>query len=462
MTQNNALGKLGRVILAAFFIVCSLFLLYGDYYKQSKYILQSFSGGFEYYEAVLAGASGEVNEGHYRVTIDGCVGCLATINEGSSVKGYYYAVWLADDSFAVVEVTKEKEAQALEEITNATWDYITGKSDKLTDTPLVLNVEANRISEGGDLSEAYIDFLEQSGITKDKYFIRMTSLSAENITFFKVQKIAEFIACLAFLLAGLLMIISTVAKSVKENKEADESKEALPIDSTEDNRNKEVSHFEAGRRIKSKRLKRNMLKMRIEFLISLIVFVSTTCLMAYIINNHNESGALVRFFDNNSKILLAAIFCSFAFAIRSIANHYTFVDNFKRFSDVDFERLENEIDRNTTINYPQNLYLTDSFIIKLHANRGGAVGKNDVDSFFVKYSDVEWVYQSIIGFEKAKIKDNIGLAIYGRNIGQKVIIRLSGKEESKRCLDEIMSKIVEKNPKIKVGYSEENKKEFEV
>ena len=80
--------------------------------------------------------------------------------------------------------------------------------------------------------------------------------------------------------------------------------------------------------------------------------------------------------------------------------------------------------------------------------------------FFVKYTDIEWVYPSIIGFEQAKIKDNIGVAIYGKEIGKKVIIRLSGSESDKKYVDDIIYQITLRNPGVKVGYTEENQQKF--
>ncbi len=459
MKQNTALGKLGRLLFGVFFLFLSLFLLYEEYYQQRQYIFQALSGGFENYEDVLNNTSGNLNEGYYSLKIDGCLGCFGTMSEGSSVKDYYYVVWLADDSFAAIKVDKEKDAKALDEIETVTWAYINGESTKLTDTPLELSVLAKSIySEDRQVSEGYIDYLEQVDITQDRYTIRTTMLEVENMAYFWVEKVLLFAVCVIMVFVGIATILGSFVQWIREKSGI---KPKINIDSIGDNRDKQVSHIRAFSRINSDRLKKNLRKLRLEGIAAFGLFAVIIGYVTFCVYHKGEDNFFVNYMNDNSYLVTVALVISLVLCIGAIVNHYTFIDNLRFFADVDFDRIEDEIDRNSARLYPHNLYLTDSFIIKLHANRfGGSTGKNDVDTFFVKYTDIEWVYPSIIGFEQAKIKDNIGVAIYGKEIGKKVIIRLSGSESDKKYVDDIIYQITLRNPRVKVGYTEENQQKF--
>lgn len=382
MKQNTALGKLGQLLFGVFFLFISAFLLYEEYYQQRQYIFQALSGGFENYEDVLSSNSGDLNEGYYNLKIDGSLGCFGTMSEGSSVKDYYYVVWLADNSFAAINVEKEKDATALDEIETATWAYINGESTKLTDTPLELKVLAKSIySEDSQVSEGYIDYLEQVGVTKDQYTIRMTLLEVQNMTFFWVEKIILFVACVVMFFVGLGAILGSLVKWIREKRGI---KSKIGIDSIGDNRDKQVSHFRAFSRISSDRLKKNLRKLRLEGIAAFAFFSLLIGYVAYCVYHKGEDNGLVNFLNENINMATVALVIALALCIRAIVNHYTFIDNLRYFADVDFDRIEDEIDRHSARLYPHNLYLTDSFIVKLHGNRfGGATGQNDVDTFFV-------------------------------------------------------------------------------
>lgn len=264
---------------------------------------------------------------------------------------------------------------------------------------------------------------------------------AENV----IRKVVEYIGCNVMFFYGLYIIIRATCKGIAK------------LDGTNDDRDVWVSHFRARRRIHSKRFKRNLFKMCLEFWGLVILGAGSLWILYYGIANRDVNNALVRFALNNSQVLMVVLVCSFFLSIKEILDHYTFIDNLRRISDEDFERIENEIDRSSTRIYPKSLYLTDNFIIKLHAGwHTGAKGKNDVDSFLVQYSDIEYVYPTSIGFENAMIHDNIGVAISGSMIGKKVIIRLSNSDLNQRYVYDIISQICKKNP----GVSTEEKVQY--
>ncbi|WP_026651142.1 DUF6709 family protein [Butyrivibrio proteoclasticus] len=457
--KKSTKGSFWLILFSVFFIALSSFMLYIDYYKEWPYIKGALSGGFQSYSDVIFENDGEINEGYYSLNIDGCLGCFGTMSEGKDVQDYYYVVWLDDNSFVALDVSKDKEAKALDEIEGDTWDYIDGVTNALSANPLAISAQAKSLdSESKDVRDSYIDYLQQCGVTADNYNIRMTVLKSETLTHYKVQKIAEFIACVLFLFAGIVLLIATVAKMIRKSLGI---REPVDIESNEDYRANQVSFLRARNRITSRRLKWNMAKMRLEILGSFVVGVLIFGLLWYDISNPGKNAVLTGLMKEWSQLVVVLAIGSVFLFFAGITRLIGFINNLKVFSDVDFERIEDELDRPSTKIYPQNLYLTDSFIVKLHSGRyHGATTGNDVDTFFAKYKDIEWVYGSIIGLENANYHDNIGATVYGRDIGKQVIIRFSKPNQNTVIVNEILDNIIKKNPDIKVGYTEENKEYF--
>ncbi|RKM57388.1 hypothetical protein D6853_05075 [Butyrivibrio sp. X503] len=220
----------------------------------------------------------------------------------------------------------------------------------------------------------------------------------------------------------------------------------------------QVSFFRAWGRISSKIVKKNLSVLYLEIIGSFLIGAILLGLIAYSIVTHNQVLIDIVSSSNFVIIICIAAFCAF---IRFFIEFIKYIGNLKNFSDFDYAIIEEELDRMNTYKFPYNLYLTENYIIKLHKMYSGAVSKEDVDTFMVKYTDVEWEYGDIIGFESAKIKDNIGVAIYGKEIGKKVIFRAHNNDANRKYADQIIGVIAMKNPNVKVGYTEENRILFE-
>ena len=78
-------------------------------------------------------------------------------------KDQHYIVWLDDDSMIAVSVKSKKDVAAMDEILEKTWDYIEGKTDKLTDTPLHLKGLLQNM--GTDMKSFYNETLNEIGVS---------------------------------------------------------------------------------------------------------------------------------------------------------------------------------------------------------------------------------------------------------------------------------------------------------
>lgn len=77
-------------------------------------------------------------------------------------KDQHYMVWLDDDSMIAVSV-RGKNVKAMDEIMDKTWDYIDGKTDSFTDTPLHLKGKLQNMS--AEMKSYYQRSLDYYGLT---------------------------------------------------------------------------------------------------------------------------------------------------------------------------------------------------------------------------------------------------------------------------------------------------------
>ncbi len=78
-------------------------------------------------------------------------------------KDQHYLVWLDDDSMIAVSVKSKSDVNAMNEIMDKTWDYIDGKTEVFTDTPLHLKGKLQKMSF--EMKNYYQKSLDYFGIT---------------------------------------------------------------------------------------------------------------------------------------------------------------------------------------------------------------------------------------------------------------------------------------------------------
>lgn len=78
-------------------------------------------------------------------------------------KDQHYLVWLDDDSMIAVSVKSKKDISAMDEIMELTWDYVDGKTDEFTKTPLHLKGKIKQMST--EMRKYFKQSLDYFGIT---------------------------------------------------------------------------------------------------------------------------------------------------------------------------------------------------------------------------------------------------------------------------------------------------------
>ena len=270
-----------------------------------------------------------------------------------------------------------------------------------------------------------------------------------------LENIVRIVVVIGAGLGGLVSFIKLLAELYKL---IFGIKETVKLDSEEDFRHRQVSFLRAYSRVSSRIIKKNFYRLYAEIAISFIFGASVLGILGYAVYTDNQM--IIEALSSYQFIFYLGIISIF-FSIACFVELMKYVINFKRFSDFEFSVIEEELDRPSTIKYPNNLYLTDNYIIKLYKEYTGAKAKNDVFTFMVKYSEVEWAFESIIGFEQSIIKDNVGVSIFGRAIGKKGIFRASNSAANRRYVGEILDFLAKKNPDIRLGFTEENRNYFE-
>lgn len=164
--------------------------------------------------------------------------------------------------------------------------------------------------------------------------------------------------------------------------------------------------------------------------------------------NPNENIAIIFF----SLFIVTCIFALVVLIIYLIG----FVKTKKTLKSFDEQEIEYELLKPTTIQFKLNcgnsikytVYLTDKYIVS-----------KSVGLMVLEYKDIVWLYSkkmivngiptlvTLKGLTGKKTYDIAEARIYG------------GGEDT---INEIMSKINEKNPKIMIGYTKENKKEYKL
>lgn len=152
---------------------------------------------------VIAGDKLEEYEGEYvSVDIDAVLGTFAktsrrilyAIPVGSD---YHYIVWLDDESFIAASVDGAK-AEAMEEMTEATWAFINGEAESLPTDKIRLEGTLEPLK--GELLVLYNKTMDEAGFSEADRQIRPYVIDAENTRRAKILRSVVVLAIGALLL----------------------------------------------------------------------------------------------------------------------------------------------------------------------------------------------------------------------------------------------------------------------
>lgn len=154
-------------------------------------------------------------------------------------------------------------------------------------------------------------------------------------------------------------------------------------------------------------------------------------------------------------MIISAIFilCLMLFGYSYLTRTINMINGLRHFNDVDYAKLETELSGPNVVKYPQNLYLTENFIVLLFGFSiyKDSSEKNNV-TFFADYKDIAWVYPYNVG-AYGKIT-NYGVKVFGPSIDESVILSLP--ESKINIVESLYGYLQNKCPYAKFGYSEEN------
>lgn len=144
--------------------------------------------------------------------------------------------------------------------------------------------------------------------------------------------------------------------------------------------------------------------------------------------------------------MLAGLF-SFSFILVFIIKKIQTESALKKLSDEDLEKIEKELEDKETFHYERaHLILTKNYIISL-------VGK----MLIVNYKDLVWIYEYRL--RQYGITTNKSLMAMLKNGKVKALLQVDGvTKKSTSVIEEVVETIYKRNPKLLVGYTNENRK----
>ncbi|MBO6240910.1 MAG: hypothetical protein J6O61_08815 [Butyrivibrio sp.] len=540
------------------------------------------SGNLEDYNYALSGNNYEdIEDGYYQVTIDAAFECFATEGNSQSPSSWYYAVWLDDDSIAVLTTDDKQTATQLDRICDETWAYLNYEKDSFTSQPCILDVCASGLIENSDLAIMYKQGLENIGITDENFKIRYSMISTKPVS----DLLSTVIVGALIFLAGIVCLIVILGLIAKEKKNklngfdtpvmegADMGQYMTPM----------VTKTEAKKRINSPIIKNNYTSTKNKGVFCLIAAIICIAIpsglflynqyysaskssslerydladfdglstaddndaaeliitevpsLIYSYNNINyylveneysfiaimdskqfieaetavkDAGSfkLIGYLESPSteikgklidylsmdlddydatfgkymlhvqsdyngsgfpieKIETSAVFCGMIalfllfFGIDFLIKAGLILKKLSYLSDASYSQMEKELEAASVRKYPQNLYLTENYIVLLHSFSPFKDSSNKAsDSLFINYNDITWMYPSNVTQYGRPV--NIGVTVYNKTLGPVSILSLPTNESNQNMIQEIFDIISQKNPGILFGYNEENQQKI--
>lgn len=155
--------------------------------------------------------------------------------------------------------------------------------------------------------------------------------------------------------------------------------------------------------------------------------------------------------------IMALFFLYFAFDLAIKAG--IFLKRLSYLSDPAYTEMEKELATTEVHKYPQNLYLTENYLVLLHSFSAfkNSSDRNS-DSLFINFRDISWMYPSNIE-QYGKIV-NSGATVYNKTFGPISVLSLPANEQNMLMLQEIFTIISQKNPNVLFGYNEDNQQKM--
>ncbi|MBO4457078.1 MAG: hypothetical protein J5802_05115 [Butyrivibrio sp.] len=153
------------------------------------------------------------------------------------------------------------------------------------------------------------------------------------------------------------------------------------------------------------------------------------------------------------------IICFAIFGFSGLARCRHMINCLRHFSDSEYAMLEKELSSGNCERFPQNLILTENFIVmfySLSAYKDSSAKENSV--FFAKYSEIKWIYPA--NYAMAGKVTNCGVKVYGSQVGTCNLIGLPSNENGVATIDRVLSILKAKCSNAVFGYTEENKQKF--
>ena len=127
-------------------------------------------------------------------------------------KDQHFLVWLDDDSMIAVSVKSKSDVKAMEDIMDKTWDYIDGKTDTFTDTPLHLKGKLQNMSP--EMKGFYQKSLDYFGLTSDDRDIHYYIIDCTD------SQLLAILVTAFFFVVAIPMLVAFISGKVKARREA--------------------------------------------------------------------------------------------------------------------------------------------------------------------------------------------------------------------------------------------------
>ena len=203
----------GTVRLAVVSVLC--LLLFGT----CTFFLRNliFGGVKATYEEAEPNYS-EYNDQWISYEVIACLGCYAEGTESYNFiptgHKYYYMVWMVDGSVMPLSVSKKADREYLDALTDATYDYVDGKTDMIEMEPRTfLGTVKTQESEAKQYYREALTYLEIS--EADGWVVRNVLLDCTK------TRASYILLCGGVMMIPVIGIISTIVTAKKEKRKRD-------------------------------------------------------------------------------------------------------------------------------------------------------------------------------------------------------------------------------------------------
>ncbi len=163
----------------------------------------------------------------------------------------------------------------------------------------------------------------------------------------------------------------------------------------------------------------------------------------YVEDSYKGNGMSKDDFETYTVLLLFPIF----FLLLAVWTYYADYNNFRNslryLSDNEYSQLERDMNSPETKEISKFLYLTDRYIVSLHA------GSN-----IIAYADVLWAYNKVNTQYSREVSYEIQVMDKSRRTHSLPVIVAS--PQNKQLVNDVLAFIHDKNPNARIGYTEAN------